>query len=147
MCNPSADGATVAWTILPGKLARGCGSVCAATCDRVWSVVTAPVVGSNSVKLVVVTTKARLSMPKATPSGALPRANVWMALFAVKSISDKTLLGDAGAALLPKCAIASQWPSGDMESELGWGATLIDVWMVLSLSDITSMRLAVKLAI
>src|SRR5580698_2547776 len=113
--------------MLPGKLAKGWGSAFAAAAAMVWSVVIAPVEGLNKVKLVVVTTSALSSIPNATPSGGLFKAKVWMALALVRSISERTLFGEAGAVLLPKCAMASQWPSGDIDSELGCGATLIEV--------------------
>src|SRR5262249_7633634 len=75
-----------------------------------------------------------------------PSAKVCLELSAVRSISVREFAGVAGALLLPKCATSKYRPSGERDSEPGFAATFIEVWMLLLLSDITSMRLAVKLA-
>src|ERR1022692_5108181 len=76
MTVPSAEAPTVAATIFGGKLAGGCGRVLATTPAMVDSSWVVPETGSSSRKSVAVTTKAKPSMPKATPSGGLPNAKV-----------------------------------------------------------------------
>src|ERR1700686_4118990 len=129
-----------------GKVAGGTGIVFAVTPAIVFSTVLPPVVGSNRRYSWVVTTRALLSIPKAVPRGGFARTNVCLVLFAERSMSVMALVAEAGGALLPKWVVSSQRPLGDSEMELGCAATLMDVRIVLLSVDMTSIRLAVKLA-
>src|ERR1700730_1745986 len=145
MTVPSAEAPTVAATIFGGKLAGGCGSVLATTPVMVSSSSVVPDTGSSSRKSVAVTTKARPSIPKATPSGALPKAKVCLPEV-LRSITVTALFDEAGGAALPKCVTTRKRLSGERASELGCAATLIEVWIALFDSDMTSIRFAVKFA-
>ena len=145
MCMPSAEAAKELATILAGKFPFLMGSDFAVTPAIVSSTRVTPVNGSSNRKSVVVTTRAWPSMPNATPRGGFPIVNVCLPLV-VRSMMVSALLGVFGDTKLPKCAITRYLPSGDSATEPGCGATLIDVCIELSARDITSILLAVKLA-
>jgi len=101
MVRPSAEATTEAAEMSAGKLAGGTGSVLATTSARVSISSVVPDAGSSSRKSVEVAINARPSIPKATPSGALPRAKVCWPLV-VRSMTVTALAGEPGAVPLPK---------------------------------------------
>src|ERR1700730_3049273 len=91
--------------ILGGKFLGATGKVWAVTFAIVSITVVSPLVGSNRMKLVVVTIRARPSLPNWTPSGGSPRANVCIALLLFRLMTVSALAGPEGATKFPKCAI------------------------------------------
>ena len=83
--------------MLGGKFAGGTGSVLAVTPAMVSITVVCPSAGLSKMKFVVVTTSAKPSLPKATPSGGSLNAKVWVALLSFRLITESAFEGVEGA--------------------------------------------------
>src|SRR6185369_5429063 len=112
----------------------------------------APERGSNDRISFAVTISARSSLPKATPKGVLPKQKGWTALLPrlttdTPPFGQLTVAGMRGKPGSPPTWVTTRyWPLGEIAIAPGWAGTLIVLVIFLSASDMTSIRLAVKLA-
>ncbi len=142
---PSAEAATEAATICGGKLGGGAGSVLALTFSTVSSTSTAPVTGWKRRNSLLVTTNAQPSRVNAAPSGGSASATVRVPRSG-SSMTVSPQKGVFGGRKFPKWVTSRKRPSCESATEAGCGGRGIDVVTDSVAIEITSIRLAVKLA-
>src|SRR4051812_15068180 len=112
----------------------------------------APDRGSKDRISLDVTISARSSLPKASPRGVLPKQKVWTELLPkvttdTPPFGQLTAAGNRGKPGSPPIWVTTRyWPLGEIAIAPGWAGTLIARVTFFSATDITSIRLAVKLA-